>query len=365
MRPDPHKQAASRKYHNKVRSRGGGVAGTAVDPNASSAGHRGGRGGSGGGARGGRGGGRGGYRGRSNDSEQKEDEDEGVDSDDAPRKSYARRKIVSNADRYIERNEEVTEAEELEQGIDRQTIAFRDMLKDSDQKKTFDPAAYFRFKSEKDVDTQDPMESQQARKLLEIRLNDIEKALMALSIKERLNLRDTDAQELDRDMLGKVSMSTGRPIVPKLVRGQAASDILIKPTSAATGITSSPSNTPTGYNKAAQGMQEAAKQAMDDDLDELLDITKTYGSARPSTAALPKIAASSSILSTRLPAASKSTESTSSEPKARLPPLLSKGTRTVGTSGTSTPKGLPPLKRIPPRSGGKNDEEWLDSVLGI
>lgn len=82
-----------------------------------------------------------------------------------PRKSYARRKIVSNADRYIELDEEgimeivtiswpvgynpwraswipnshssislnliVIEAEELDQGVDRQTIAFREMLKDS------------------------------------------------------------------------------------------------------------------------------------------------------------------------------------------------------------------------------------------
>jgi hypothetical protein len=62
-----------------------------------------------------------------------------------------------------------------------------------DQRKTFDPAAYFRFKSEKEVEAQDPAEeSQQARKLLEIRLDDIEKVLMTLSIKERLYLRDSD-----------------------------------------------------------------------------------------------------------------------------------------------------------------------------
>lgn len=64
-----------------------------------------------------------------------------------------------------------------------------------DQKKTFDPAAYFRFKSEKEVETQDALEdSQQARKLLEVRLNDIEAALMTLSIKDRLCLRDSDVK---------------------------------------------------------------------------------------------------------------------------------------------------------------------------
>jgi hypothetical protein len=144
----------------------------------------------------------------------------------------------------------VNEEEELEQGIDRQTTAFRDMLKDSgtirllhatdgsvvtglhspavfilydifldhfllnlglsfaatfhpfviDQKKTFDPAAYFRFKSEKEVETQDALEdSQQTRKLLEVRLNDIEAALMTLSIKDRLCLRDSDVKAVSQD----------------------------------------------------------------------------------------------------------------------------------------------------------------------
>lgn len=149
----------------------------------------------------------------------------------------------------------VNEEEELEQGIDSQTIAFREMLKDSgtvhplyaieesvnhesaqlnwiffasyfpwhfillnlgitftlrsltfviDQKKTFDPAAYFRFKSEKDVETQDALEdSQQARKLLEVRLNDIEAALMTLSIKDRLCLRDSDVKAVSQNTMDK------------------------------------------------------------------------------------------------------------------------------------------------------------------
>lgn len=71
----------------------------------------------------------------------------------------------------------------------------------SDQKKTFDPAAYFRFKSEKDVENQDAAEeSQQARKLLEVRLDDIEKALMTLSIKDRLFLRESDAKSVSPEL---------------------------------------------------------------------------------------------------------------------------------------------------------------------
>ncbi|KAF9182513.1 hypothetical protein BGZ51_004701 [Haplosporangium sp. Z 767] len=356
MRPDPHKQAASRKYHNKVRSRGGSSPAGATADSSSATGHTGNRGGSRGGARGGRGG-RDGYRGWNKDKDQ-QGEEYGEDSEDVPRKSYARRKIVSNADRYIELDEE--EAEELDQGIDRQTMAFREMLKDSDQKKTFDPAAYFRFKAEKEVESQDGLEEpQQTRKLLEVRLDDVENALMTLSIKDRLLLRDSDVKALERDMVGKVSLSTGKPIVPKLVRGQAASDILIKPSSTTTGNTTPSTTVSTSYNKAISGPTGADKQAsMDTDLDELLDITKTYGRARQPATAVPAISSTTP------------SQGVSLGSKVRLPPL-SKGPKSTGAPFSGTSKALPPLlkkKGAPVPSSGsddKNDEEWLDSVLGI
>ncbi|KAF9952263.1 hypothetical protein BGZ70_000665 [Mortierella alpina] len=371
MRPDPHKQAASRRYHSKVKSRGGSTAGAAADsslPSAHSGGARG--GGRGGGrGRGGRGG-RGGYQGSRAGHDDKDDRsgEEGEEGDDyAPRKSYARRKITSNADRYTERDEEVTEAEELDQGIDRQTIAFREMLKDSDQRKTFDPAAYFRFKSEKEVESQDAMEdSQQARKLLEVRLDDIETALMTLSLKDRLYLRDSDVRALDRDMIGKVSLTTGKPIVPKLVRGQAASDILIRPSTSVSGGTASSAAVATSYSKAASGSVEPDMRAsMDADLDELLDITKSYGRGRLPT---PAAAGGPSSSSGKISAPAALSETPSAGTKTRLPPPLSKGSK---TSDAKTPpaapgKGLPPLRKAPPaRPEGKKDEEWLDSVLGM
>ncbi|KAF9358698.1 hypothetical protein BGX26_001134 [Mortierella sp. AD094] len=368
MRPDPHKQAASRKYHNKVRGRGGGTSGATADPSTGSTGHRGGRGGRGGS------GGRGGYRGRSNSGKSNSGKEEDAESDEedsesAPRKSYARRKIVSNADRYVEKDEEVAEAEELEQGIDRQTLAFKEMLKDSDQKKTFDPAAYFRFKSEKEVEAQDPLEeSQQSRKLLEIRLDDIEKSLITIPIKDRLYLRDSDVKALERDMIGKVSLSTGKPIIPKLVRGQAASDILIKPSTTLVGAATSSASMSTTYSNALTESGASKHASMDDDLDELLDITKTYGRARSSSSTSPSAppkAVSSPNMSTPSPIATRSQESSlSSGSKVRLPPVP-KGNKTTDVSGNTTPKGLLPLKKGPPRATGKKDEEWLDSVLGM
>ncbi|KAF8943895.1 hypothetical protein BGZ47_004916 [Haplosporangium gracile] len=366
MKPDPHKQAASRKYHNKVKARGGGAAGSAGAGESTSTPASRGGGGVGGGRGAGRGAGtgsnrgsRGGYRSRSNVDEEEEGKSD-EDGEYAPRKSYARRKITSNADRYIERNEEVNEEEELEQGIDRQTIAFREMLKDSDQKKTFDPAAYFRFKSEKEVETQDALEdSQQARKLLEVRLNDIEAALMTLSIKDRLCLRDSDVKALDRDIVGKVSLTTGKPIVPKLVRGQVATDILIKPSAGAGAV--SPAAMSAQDSKAVSESSDASKQgSTDDDLDELLDITKSYGRARPTPTA-----SSTAVLSSTT---AKPTPANASGAKFSLPPL-SKSAKTTTNDMNSLPtrKVLPPLKKGPPssRPAEKKDEAWLDSVLGI
>ncbi|KAF9299380.1 hypothetical protein BGZ74_008932 [Mortierella antarctica] len=363
MRPDPHKQAASRKYQQKLKSKGAGVtAGTGSTTSASDApSHRGGathRGGSPGrGTRGGARGGRGGYtrgnHGQGNSGEEDEEEDESDDG--TPRKNYARRKITSNADRYAEPDAAVTEAEELEQGIDRQTLAFREMLNDADQKKTFDPAAYFRFKSEKDVENQDAAEeSQQARKLLEVRLDDVEKALMTLSIKDRLFLRESDAKSLDQDIVGKVSFSTGKPIVPKLVRGQAASDILIKSSGP------QPRNTPakpySAYRGAVSSGESKSRQALqaslDEDLDDLLDITKSYGKAKTIAAPTPP---------------TTSTPTKGSSPRTGGTPISS--TVSPSTSTSTGRKALPPLlkKKGPPRpvaTDDANDEEWLDSVLG-
>ncbi|KAG0045156.1 hypothetical protein BGZ83_009602 [Gryganskiella cystojenkinii] len=362
MRPDPHKQAASRKYHNKVKSRGGSAA--AANTDSASATGRGGRGGGGGAGRGGRGRGRGrgGYSAQNQRDQDEEEEDS--DEDEVPRKSYARRKITSNADRYEEREEEVTEAEELEQGIDRQTLAFRELLKDSDQKKTFDPAAYFRFKSEKEVEVQDPLEdSQQARKLLEVRLNDIEAALMTLSVKDRLYLRDSDAKALDQDLVGKVSLTKGKPIVPKLVRGEAAADILIKHGAGATPPLGGGQRNVTlmdSYSKAAMveaaGSRNADQASLDADLDELLDITKSYGKA---TARSPPSTSSKSVSSLDT---NNNMSSASSGSKPRLPPP------SRAKLPVAQPKGPPPPgsgKKGPPGAKGGDDTAWLDSVLGI
>ena len=61
-------------------------------------------------------------------------------------------------------------------------------------------------------------------------------------------------------MVGRVSLSTGKPIVPKLVRGQAATDILIKPPTIATGNAPSPVNSFPGYSRAVSGSLDVAKQ---------------------------------------------------------------------------------------------------------
>ncbi|KAF9420201.1 hypothetical protein BGZ94_009181 [Podila epigama] len=380
MRPDPHKQAASRKYQQKLKSKGASTgsgpgpgsasasaSGSGSAPASGNAASRGGashRGGTRGGSRG-----RGGY-GRSNHSHQddKDNDDDGESEDGTPRKSYARRKITSNADRYNEPEPAMTEAEELEQGIDRQTMAFRELLDDADQKKTFDPAAYFRFKSEKDVESQDAAEeTQQARKLLEVKLADTEKGLMTLSIKDRLHLQESDAKLLEQDVLGKVSFSTGKPIVPKMIRGQAASDILIKPgATALSSVGGAPAKSSGGYSAAVSSADANSRQAMqeslDDDLDELLDITKTYGKAKAA------VSSSVPVSTPKLPLTLRANNPQTRAPGGALP--VTPGA-SAGTTGRAVRKTLPPLKKKGPptpspatKKTTDKDEDWLDSVLG-
>lgn len=104
--------------------------------------------------------------------------------------------------------------------------------------------------------------------------------------------------------------------------------------------------------------------SIDDDLDELLDITKSYGRARPtptpSSAAVP--------LPTTVKPATLTTANASGT-KFSLPPLSKGGAKTTTNDMTSPParKFLPPLKKgtPPSRPAEKKDEAWLDSVLGI
>jgi hypothetical protein len=97
--------------------------------------------------------------------------------------------------------------------------------------------------------------------------------------------------------------------------------------------------------------------SIEDDLDELLDITKSYGRAR--TIPTPTPAVPSSVTVKPVPSASGA--------KFSLPPL-SKGVKTNNdmTSPPTARKVLPPLKKGPPsRPAEKRDEAWLDSVLGM
>lgn len=100
--------------------------------------------------------------------------------------------------------------------------------------------------------------------------------------------------------------------------------------------------------------------SMDADLDELLDITKSYGRNRLAT---PAAAGGPSSSSGKISAPAET-----SSTKTRLPPPLSKGAKTSDLKGppAAPGKGLPPLRKAPPaRPVGKKDEEWLDSVLGM
>ncbi|KAF9977991.1 hypothetical protein BGZ73_004116 [Actinomortierella ambigua] len=416
MKPDRHKQAASRRYQAKVKARGGSAAAAS---SATGAGH-----------------GHSGphharttrrepharQEGSDHDNEDDEDEDE---TGYTTRKSYARRKLVSNLDRYVEETEEVNEAEELEQGIDRQTMEFEELLMDSDQKHSFNEAAYFRFKSEKlaeDLETSASTgsglasvdDNQHAQKWMQIRLDDLETSLMRLSFSERLYLSATDQAFYGYDHLddnsgvvdhagqqasgGKVSFKAGTPIVPKLVRGEAAADILIQSSgnkgdsttkkTAAGGAASSTKPTTLAQQASApvpgikqlsnvETRRQQAKASRDQDLDELLDQSKrTVVSIRDLPRAQPLAQSSPKPLSGSLPGSS-STGASKSQSSSTLPTPSTVRKVALPVPGkpqgaTSPSPSLPrpmskpaTLPKIPAssKSAANLDDEWLDSVL--
>lgn len=92
--------------------------------------------------------------------------------------------------------------------------------------------------------------------------------------------------------------------------------------------------------------------SLDEDLDDLLDITKSYGKAKTIAAPTPP---------------TTSTPTKGSSPRTGGIPISS--TVSPSTSTSTGRKALPPLlkKKGPPRpvaTDDANDEEWLDSVLG-
>lgn len=151
-----------------------------------------------------------------------------------------------------------------------------------DQKHSFDQAAYFRFKSEKAAEDLEAAgaghsltadDNQHSQRWMEIRLDDLEASLMRLPLAERLYLSQTDQRffEYDEDDQagdyatsdeakagGKVSFQAGTPIVPKLVRGEAAVDILIQSSS---GNKGGPSGSLPVSTEASVGPQPAASLA--------------------------------------------------------------------------------------------------------
>ncbi|KAF9163532.1 hypothetical protein DFQ26_002418 [Actinomortierella ambigua] len=293
MRPDRHKQAASRRYQAKAKARDGSSATSASTP------------GTGHGNPGTHHSRMAGHERHATQDDLMNDKDE--EADYVSLKKYSRRKVVSNLDRYVEESEEVNEAEELELGIDRQTMAFEELLLDSDQKHSFAEAAYFRFKSEKAAEDLEASvstgsglaadDNQHAQKWMEIRLDDLETSLMRLSFSDRLYLSEADQgfYEYDDASLvddyttqgasgGKVSFKAGTPIVPKLVRGEAAADILIQPSETTARVTAAAKSTaPVQQPSPAPGIKQLsnaetrrqqAKASKDQELDDLLDQSK-------------------------------------------------------------------------------------------
>ncbi|KAG0222791.1 hypothetical protein BGW41_005855 [Actinomortierella wolfii] len=405
MRPDRHKQAASRRYQAKIKARGGA---NAASTSASGSGH-------------------GNARQRNDQMARREhqagnsvnDTESENEDEDSPRRSYGRRKIVSNLDRYVEKDEQVSETEELEQGYDRQTMALEELLLDSNQKHSFDQATYFRFKSEiaaEDFETAATSgssvtateEGQHAQKWMEIQLDDLETSLMRLPLTERLFLSEADQQLYgygdssdveDRgsqeDIICKVSFNAGTPIVPKLVRGEAAEDILIQPSKKASGvpeakpskgarIETKPVDPAQHTPQPAPGIKQLsnvetrrqqAKASKNQDLDDLLEQSKrTVVSVRDLPKAQPAavlnsspklpLTQSTSVGRGAQPSSPASPSSTSGTSATRSIPLPVPNKPNISSQRPATKVATPLSKPKASKVSTNLDDEWLDSMLG-
>ncbi|RGB24936.1 hypothetical protein C1646_675982 [Rhizophagus diaphanus] len=208
MRPDEYKQAQSRKYQAKLRSRDSETSKEIQEKRKERSSKS-----------------RGGPQNKSGDKEYKETEEIGEENDKHKRQSFRKRKVESNSYRYKD-------------------------ISDTEETRSFDPSIYFQFKEEKDWDTSvdaSVNEDEIYQNLMNIRFDELELSLSNVSLAERLDLIDdifTEKQGTNVDS----SLYTTGPIVPKTVRSipivpqKFISKNVVKPIEIPTSVQSSTSN---------------------------------------------------------------------------------------------------------------------------
>ncbi|KAG2177990.1 hypothetical protein INT43_003243 [Umbelopsis isabellina] len=153
------------------------------------------------------------------------------DDTTTPTKTFSRRKIASNKDRYEEKSEQDQIIEDAELGIDRETTDLVRMLEEKEAENVGDNSTFFRFKEEQEWEEDDELQSEIEQKLyhnlLALDITELEAVLSKLPYRSRLHLADSDRlvpQSLD------MSVSKNRkPIVPGFVKNAKGLVMFKKP----------------------------------------------------------------------------------------------------------------------------------------
>ncbi|KAJ3107139.1 hypothetical protein HDU97_004832 [Phlyctochytrium planicorne] len=139
------------------------------------------------------------------------DDEEIEDDDDAPRRSFGKRKITSNASRYDEPEEEPLEEEEKDaQEIER----LQHLLRSGDEQK--DAATYFHFSAEKEwvEDDEDGKAASSFDDLFALDIDDLTAAIAKLPVDVRLGIDFSEFPEIIVNMV-KIVLGTQKPVTIK------------------------------------------------------------------------------------------------------------------------------------------------------
>ncbi|KAI9014709.1 hypothetical protein BC832DRAFT_589208 [Gaertneriomyces semiglobifer] len=220
------------------------------------------------------------------------------ESTEKPKSQFSRRKIESNAYRYYEPSPEEVLAEDA--GIDKETEELRALIKEADE--AYDPKLYFRFKEEREwdnvMDESMSKADERDRMLLQLDFATLEASLRQLPLHERLGIDERELYLLGRKdqpneptRLQAPSQSS-KPEVPMVPQSQPTASARasslnsqfashvpadVKPWSTTPALPVSHSNsgsaTPSMDNPSIADTKSTQRQNLDhDDLDFLLSL---------------------------------------------------------------------------------------------
>ncbi|KAJ2955770.1 hypothetical protein NQZ79_g8274 [Umbelopsis isabellina] len=148
-----------------------------------------------------------------------------------PTKTFSRRKIASNKDRYEEKSEQDQIIEDAKLGIDRETTDLVRMLEEKEAEHVGDNSTFFRFKEEQEWEGDEELQSDTEQKLyhnlLALDITELEAVLSKIPYRSRLQLADSDRLVLESP--DNTNSKNRKPIVPGFVKNAKGLVMFKKP----------------------------------------------------------------------------------------------------------------------------------------